>query len=428
MRDLIRELFQFASQTRVVVVEAVRAARRLMSDVPAPEHRAPFIDAKLKAELKHEFWKAAAYFAVFLTLMGTGGFLVAVSGIMPIKASSGHWVITRWFLDFSSQRSVATHTFGLEAPSLDQPGLVLKGAGTYESNCRACHGSPALRNPRVAQQMTPDPPYLPSVLSEWRNAELFYIVKHGIKFTGMPAWPAQQRDDEVWAMVAFLSALPSLDDEAYRQLVYGEAASDREAAPLPDLFGPQTVPRSITVNCGRCHGVDGLSRAEPAFPRLAGQRSDYLSLSLQAFAREERHSGIMEPIAAALSVDEVSELALYYSKLPKPLPSSAPQETALAIQRGAAIAQRGIPSQRVPSCVACHGPSTTARNPVYPDHRGQHADYLVLQLELFKEKQRGGTPYAHLMHPVAANLNPDQMRDVALYYASLTSAPDGPVR
>jgi cytochrome c553 len=52
----------------------------------------------------------------------------------------------------------------------------------------------------------------------------------------------------------------------------------------------------------------------------------------------------------------------------------------------------------------------------------------VLQLELFKKKQRGGTAYAHLMHPVAANLNPDQMRDVALYYASLTSAPDGPVR
>jgi cytochrome c553 len=247
-------------------------------------------------------------------------------------------------------------------------------------------------------------------------------VKHGIKFTGMPAWPAQQRDDEVWAMVSFLRTLPSLNDEAYRRLVHGAAEPGSDAAPLPDLFGPQTVPRSIEVNCGRCHGTNGLGRTEPAFPRLAGQQSDYLSLSLQAYALGERHSGIMEPIAAALSGDEIRELSEYYSQLPKPSPSSPPQQTDARIQRGEIIARYGIPDQRVPSCIACHGPGPTPRNPVYPDHRGQHADYLVLQLELFRNKQRGGTAYAHLMEPVAANLTSEQMRDVALYYASLASA------
>src|SRR5688500_18114587 len=105
--------------------------------------------------LKHKFWTTAKYFAAFMAVMTLGGFLGAASGIIPIKASSGHWAITSWFLQFSKQRSVFMHTLGMESPSLAEPGLVLKGAGTYEINCRACHGSPAVPYPRVAHQMTP---------------------------------------------------------------------------------------------------------------------------------------------------------------------------------------------------------------------------------------------------------------------------------
>ena len=126
----------------------------------------------------------------------------------------------------------------------------------------------------------------------------------------------------------------------------------------------------------------------------------------------------MEPIAAALGLEEMRELADYYSRLPrKPsLPSSGEADS--AVERGKDIAERGIPAQRVPSCMDCHGPGLTARNPNYPDHSGQYADYLLSQLELFKARQRGGTAYAHLMDQVAANLTAQQMRDVALYYAS----------
>src|SRR5690606_30483543 len=139
-----------------------------------------------------------------LPLLALAGFLVAASGIIPIKASSGHWAITEWFLEFSMSRSVATHSLGIKTPPLDDPALILKGAGHYENGCMPCHGSPALPYPRVAWSMTPPPPNLTRSISEWKPKELFYIVKHGVKFTGMPAWPSQVRDDEVWAMVAFL--------------------------------------------------------------------------------------------------------------------------------------------------------------------------------------------------------------------------------
>lgn len=374
--------------------------------------------------MRHRLFKLAALLAV----LGVGGFLVAASGIIPIKASSGHWDITAWFLHFAMRRSVATHTLGLEAPSLDDPSLVLKGAGHYETGCRPCHSSPELRIPRIPREMTPHPPYLPPVISQWEPTELFYIVKHGVKFTGMPAWPAQQRDDEVWAMVAFLLTLPDLNAEAYRRLVHGEGIPSGKVAAIHGLLGPEPVPRAVTESCGRCHGVDGHGRGTGAFPRLAGQRPTYLFAALQAFTRGERHSGIMEPIAADLSLVEMRELALYYGNQTAPLPPPPHQETSLAIERGKAIASRGIPSQRTPSCVDCHGPGAIRRNPVYPELTGQYANYLVLQLELFKQGHRGGTAYAHIMHEVADELTPEQMRDVALYYESLTSVLDLPVQ
>ncbi|MCI0539288.1 MAG: c-type cytochrome [Verrucomicrobiales bacterium] len=360
--------------------------------------------------------------AVLLAGILIGGGLVAVSGIIPIKASSGHWAITGWFLNFTKERSVATHTLGLKEPALDEPWLVLKGAGHYETGCRPCHGSPGLPHPRIAQEMTPPPPDLGLATLKWEPRELFYIVKHGIKFTGMPAWPASQRDDEVWAMVAFLREFPRLDTERYRCLALGENALT-ESVPMHDLEATEKAPQAVSHSCGRCHGVNGQGRESPAFPKLAGQKPDYLFASLQAFARGERHSGMMEPIAAGLSSEQMRELALYYGNLPAWPKSSLHAETAATIERGKSIARGGIPSHRVPTCAACHGPDTAPRNPIYPRLAGQHADYLVLQLKLFKAQQRGGTAYGHLMYHVAGGLTPDQMRDVACYYASLGVTP-----
>jgi cytochrome c553 len=155
----------------------------------------------------------------------------------------------------------------------------------------------------------------------------------------------------------------------------------------------------------------------------------------------------MQPIAAGLNQDEIAELVRYYSRLPetassqfsqtdsqatqKPLLSRAleesdepqmpaqPQTRAQAITHGQAIAHQGIPRQRVPICAHCHGPGATRRNPIYPVLAGQYGDYLVLQLELFKKRQRGGTSYARIMYEVADTLTTDQMHAVASYYESL---------
>lgn len=372
--------------------------------------------------MKHGVRRWGLKAAVVVVALALAGFAVMASGIVPIKASSGHFAATAWLLQFGKSRSLATHTLGMDLPALGEPALILRGAGHYESGCRPCHGSPELRRPRIAAAMTPSPPYLAPLIGTRDPEELFYVVKHGIKFTGMPAWPVRHRDDEVRAVVAFLLELPRLDADAYRRLVYGDARGELDVPSLPGLSARAS--RAVAT-CRRCHGVDGLGRGHAAFPKLAGQRREYLVLALRAFAEDRRQSGIMGPIAASLASDELRELAGYYASLGAGVGAesartasaraTAPGRTAA----GEAIAMRGIPSRGVPSCVDCHGPGSAPRNHAYPNLAGQYADYLVLQLELFKSERRGGSAFAHLMEHVASRLSAEQMRDVAAYYASL---------
>ena len=352
-----------------------------------------------------------------LAVAGVAGFLLALSGIISLKASAGHWGITEAILQFGKERSIATHTLGMSVPPLDDPALVLRGAGHYEGGCRPCHGSPELRHPRIAAAMLPPPPYLPDIVDEWEPEELFYIVKHGIKFTGMPAWPALERDDEVWAVVAFLRVMPELDVEGYRRLVFGDEPGDGAVLPLEGLPDPPPVPRAVTESCARCHGADGLGRGNAAFPKLAGQKHAYLLASLDAYAEGRRHSGIMEPIAAGLEPEERRALAAYYSRMDPGL-GAAPRA---GVARGEPIVREGVPASGIPSCMDCHGPGAHRRNPTYPELAGQYEDYLVLQLELFRKGARGGTRYAHIMHEVADDLTAEQIRDVAAYYASFAA-------
>lgn len=368
----------------------------------------------------------------FTLVLAAAGLLVMITGIVPVNASSGHWEITKWLLNFSKARSVSTHSTGISVPSnLDDRARIMKGAGHFETGCAFCHGSPVWPTPRIPQGMTPTPPHLPDRISRRTPEELFYLTRQGVKFTGMPAFPSQQRDDEVWDMVAFLLALPDLDETDYGNLVFGDATQ---------ATAPDNAPLVVIESCARCHGYDGRGRNTEAFPLLAGLHKDYLVATMQAYANSQRHSGIMEPVAAGLTNSEIQQVASYYTGLTpngtedtlngsigeesvgEPA-TDAPTEgrtlPAEAIQRGKMIATQGLPDQNVGACIACHPTSRQEHNPAYPVLKGQPASYLVLQLELFQQRQRGGTDSASLMHSIVDRLKPEQLQDVAAYYSSL---------
>jgi cytochrome c553 len=360
-------------------------------------------------------WMTAGAVAIAL---GAGAALLVVSGVVSVRASSGHWPVTAWLLDFAKMQSVRTYSLGVDPPPLDDDALIVRGAAHYAIACEPCHGSPDARVPPVMGALTPPPPELEGErLTRWSSAHLFSIVKHGIKFTGMPAWPTQQRDDEVWAVVSFLNRLPRMDRAEYRRLVGRRFEGDDAIAPAAAAGGLEPPPVVRTM-CSRCHGADGTG-LDGAFPSLAGQRSVYLHAALRAFADRSRFSATMSEIAARLNDSQMRDLALYYEGLPgRPIPPA----DAATVSGGAAIAARGIPDRDIPACVECHGPSNVPRNPAYPRLAGQHARYLMQQLDLLKQRRRGGSPRVNLMHEVVDRLEPGDVRDVARYYASIAGS------
>jgi cytochrome c553 len=377
---------------------------------------AGFLESPLLVAARHPWIALGAV----LTAAAIGGLLFAASGVMPLKASSGHWAITERLLHFTMRRSISTHALTITPPRLDDESLVLRGAAHYDLGCRPCHGTPRGDRPQVARAMLPPPPELAPRIPSWSAGELFYIVKHGMKFTGMPAWPSQQRDDEVWAMVAFLERLPELDDAEYLMLARGDPATTLD-------LDPSSVPAPAIVreSCARCHGLDGMGRSA-GFPKLAGQRSEYLSRALRAYDDGRRQSGVMSSVVSGLTSQGMSEAVRFYSALPpgpagRPVPATAGAPGIPA--RGSEIATTGVPSRDVPACIECHGPSGVARNPAYPRLEGQYAWYLAQQLELFKTRQRGGSEYVRLMHSFVDRLTEPDIRDVSAFFAGLS--PDG---
>lgn len=360
-------------------------------------------------------------------LVAGAGMVFLFVGFFNVAASTGHWKVTDWLLHTVMRQSVKFHSSGIEPPPLDDRGLVQAGAGHFEAGCAPCHGSPAEgRNP-VVREMTPHPPDLARTVPSWKANNLFWIVKHGVKFTGMPAWPARHRelnhghvrDPEIWAMVAFLQELPDMTAEEYERLALGPVAGQRDmeaSARLRSLTEP-IVP--LVENCARCHGYDGRSRGSSVIPRLDLQNREYIVAALEAYDSGARPSGMMELQAHGLSSIEKLALATYFAEQPvgEPDPGSSFIDSDL-VERGRRIATEGVPERKIPACVSCHGAEGEKRKPVFPFLEGQRREYLAWQLGLWEAEKRGGTPYAHLMEAAARNLSQDDIEALAAYYAS----------
>ncbi len=348
----------------------------------------------------HVNWK---HLAIGLGVLPFVALLGAWIGFFNVGASSGHWKVTDWFLHFAMRSAVRTYALAVDVPDALPRYAIQPAAGHFARGCAICHGAPGEPRTPVIDFMLPQPPDLATRVGEWTDAQLFRIVKHGVRFTGMPAWPTQKRDDEVWAMVAFLRELPQMDEPRWRDLAYGG-----ERPPL----GQAADFRQALAECTRCHGEDGMGRS-PATPVLAGQSAGYLAESLRAYVEKRRRSGIMGVAAATVAPELLPDLARHFSTLPVASPS--PVQPPAPVAKGEEIARGGVPARDVPACLGCHG--RRDRNPVYPELSGQPAPYIATQLRLFRSGERGGTRFAHLMHNAAKNLSDDEIDALAAYFA-----------
>ncbi|WP_438754488.1 c-type cytochrome [Pararhizobium sp. O133] len=342
-------------------------------------------------------WKRL--FAGVVTL-AAAGLIVAWSGIIHIRASTGHWRVTDWFLHWVMRSSVRTAALGVQPPAFT-PGMLTLAAGHYETGCAGCHGSPAMPRPVAVQNMLPPPPDLKAVVSTWSDAQLYEIVRHGIRYTGMPAWPAVERDDEVWAMVAFLRAYPKLDQATYRRLAGFSATQSQDFS-------------QVVTTCAGCHSPTRLYD-ESLIPHLAGQSETYLRNSLAAYAAGKRPSGVMAAALSRLSNVDRERLARHFANEKTSTPTGVVSK---AGGRGETLAQHGDKARGLAACAACH--DTADANQAYPRLAGQPAAYLESQLHLFRAGIRGGGDYAPIMTRVASGLTDDDIRALADYYSAIS--------
>lgn len=366
-------------------------------------------------------WRLAAWLAATTAVLVFSAVLFAWSGVYNIAASSGHLALTRAFLELGMRSSVETHSLAIDAPPLDDSDLVLLGAAHYQSGCAPCHGAPGARGSPVVGEMLPPPPPLEGKVADWRDRELFWIVKHGIKYTGMPAWTTELRDDEVWAMVAFLRRLPRLSPASYRALAFGNSGP---RSTTTDQLHSSGAPEALLDVCARCHGTASKGPTSALVPRLAGQSERYLILALEDFALGRRPSGFMQAIAAGLREPSRLAVARHYARLDRATPESPTSPSPLT-DLGAAIAREGVVGEGIPACLSCHGPRSA---PEYPRLDGQSERYLRNQLELFRRGVRSGSQRALAMTTIAKRLNDGQISAASAYFAARkpfrpTSAP-----
>ena len=329
--------------------------------------------------------------------------LVAASGVYNVAASRGHPFFVRQFLELGMRRSVKTHGDAPKAPDLTDPNLITLGASHFQNSCATCHGSPTQPRTPVSAAMLPAPPPLADKVSNWSDHELHWIVLHGLKYTGMPGWAGSGRDDEVWAVVAFLRKLPDIDEKHYRTLASGQMAP---ADAHPDATAPADA---------QCHGTATAPPTSIYVPRLAGQNAKYLENALHDYRHGLRESGIMEPVAAELPEEDLKKIARYFADLESPPFPTDPSVEAERISRGQRLALEGD-GHRLASCASCHIAST---RPDYPRLAGQSEVYLRTQLVLLKKGERSQTPAGKLMADIARDLSDQQAQDIAAFFASL---------
>lgn len=333
---------------------------------------------------------------VMLTALGIVGAAAVVGfGLYNVSARVGHFPKVSWILHTTYNQSVRLRAPAAEAipKDINEWDRIKLGALHFQGACAFCHSLPGQLRSATAMSMTPRPPHITEATSNWEPQHMFWIVKNGVKMSGMPHWPAAERPDEVWSVVAYLNAVPEMTAQNQTELIGDTPGS---------------------AKCTACHGPKG--RSENSYvPRLDILTSDQITEALTQYRAGTRPSGIMREVTRDMSDVQIAEVATHFGSALTVLPVTRMPST--LTDAGAFLARRGTAD--VSACTVCHGPGREANAPIAPVLAGQSRDYLEIQLKLWREGLRGGGTRANLMVKAAQDLDDDQIAALADWFAEL---------
>ncbi|MBU2360523.1 MAG: c-type cytochrome, partial [Alphaproteobacteria bacterium] len=411
---------------------------------------------QIKAPSWHVIKWIAGVFAGLAVIGGVIGAAVVSLGLVTISARPPHMAITTAMLHYTFKRSTANAGSDVTVPAdLDSPARVALGIQHYANVCSSCHGGPDLGQSPIALSMRPRPQHLAAVVDQFSDEQLYVILRDGVRFSAMPAWPASQNFDEIWSVVAFLRALPTMTNTEYMdatrralpdgapELAFnapdqlGDLNVGIKAPPMEEYLyaSPGTGWHEYAVNgdviatCAACHGENGSGDATLGqAPNLTVPSAAYISKALHEYASGTRPSGIMTTVAASLTDEQITGLSAYYASLPD---VASPREEAAVGDpaAGQIIATAGLPDQALPACYTCHQNVQAAAGMTIPPIAGQSSSYLRHRLDAFAGPNWTGSGASawQPMHWIAKSLDPQQRADLAAYFAQQTPGSAAPV-
>lgn len=152
-----------------------------------------------------------------LLLLGAIALTVVLTGAYNVAADDRHNPITEWALDTSMTNSVQGRASDLAAPQFTAT-MIEAGAGDYKAMCAHCHGGVGEARAEWSAGMLPHPPALANAAEKWTAEEVFWLVKHGVKASGMPAFGGTHQDPALWNIAAFVKQMPEMSEEQYASL------------------------------------------------------------------------------------------------------------------------------------------------------------------------------------------------------------------
>jgi len=139
-----------------------------------------------------------------LALMFLSALVVTRLGLMPVSADGTHSRLEARIMPAVLHASIVRHAPGETNPVALNEDHLKAGVDTYKAMCARCHSKPDGEASVYGQSFYPPAPQIPKGMSEYTDSQLFWVIKHGIRNTGMPAWGTMLSDEEIWQLVSLL--------------------------------------------------------------------------------------------------------------------------------------------------------------------------------------------------------------------------------
>lgn len=280
--------------------------------------------------------------AAVLLAGATAGAVLVYMGFYDISAMRQHTKPVFHLLDYAMLRSIEVRADTPPPDDLGDERRVQAGLARFQQHCLQCHGAPGVPPQAVAFGLTPAPANLLHAGRTWPANEIHWVVRNGVKMTGMPGWAYRLGEEEIWDVVAFVQAMPRLSPRRYaeladslRSLSPGPLAASPAQQPRPAPDGPANRPGSVEAGrfatqqylCATCHVIPGVVGANqhvgPPLGGVAGRAfiGGVLPNTPENMVRFLRDPQAVDPLSAmpalGLTGQDARDIAAFLATLDK---------------------------------------------------------------------------------------------------------------